>query len=266
MIIVFDIGNTNIVAAIFNGDEILHQWRINTDTKKTADEYLVILKSLLDSENISFNCIEDAAVSSVVPDLTGPIISVCTKICGKKPVILSSTTLSDERIPVKIESGTNELGTDLLCNSVYAATRYSGKASIVVDFGTALTMIVTDDKKIIRGVTISPGLKTAVHSLSSNTAQLPVIPLTAPESSLGLNTIQSIQSGIILGYKGLVEFLVKSLKDDLQKVTGIKGEDVIVIATGGLNSVLKPITEIFDYVEKNLTILGLKEIYNLLRK
>jgi type III pantothenate kinase len=137
------------------------------------------------------------------------------------------------------------------------------KPCIVADFGTALTFTAIDNKGNIQGVAIAPGIKTAVNSLFNNTAQLPSVPLEAPSSSLGKNTIHSIQSGIILGYKGLVESLISQIKNDLSKETDAKQEEIIVIATGGLNSVLKPITDVFEIVDKQLTLKGLKRIADL---
>ncbi len=261
MFLVIDIGNTNIVAAVFDRDEIVKSWRIATDARRTGDEYSSIILSLFAVSKMSPSDITDVALSSVVPSLIGPFVSVCRNLCNKKPFIVSTSLASSGQIPVRLpDSSMNEMGTDLLCDAVGAWNLFHG-CNIVVDFGTALTFTVTDSHGIIRGVDIAPGLGTALKSLASNAAQLPMVPLASPPSSLGMNTVESIQAGIVLGYKGLVEYLVSRIKEDLCAQFGENKEKISVVATGGLNSVLKPITDVFTMVDKNLTLNGLKEIY-----
>ena len=150
------------------------------------------------------------------------------------------------------------------CFDTKIITTDNPEINIAVDFGTALTLTVTDSAGIIRGLTISPGLGTAVKALATNTAQLPFVPLEAPASSLGSTTKEAIQAGVVLGYKGLVEYLVANIKEDLFKVSGDRPSDVKVVATGGLNSVLKPLTDAFTNVDKNLTIKGLKAVFDIM--
>ena len=159
----------------------------------------------------------------------------------------------------------HEIGTDLVCNAVEAYSRYK-RACIVVDFGTALTFTAINGEGQIDGVAITPGLGTAVNALFANTAQLPSVSLATPPSSLGTNTIHSIQAGIVLGYKGLVESLIQQMKKDMANKTGVKPSDITVIATGGLNSVLKPVTSVLKEVDKQLTLKGLKRIADIVQK
>lgn len=262
MLFAVDIGNTNVVLAAFEGKNIQKVWRIATDIKRTADEYSSIIISMLRDSNFKAGDFRDAVLSSVVPDLIGTFVNVCSFICHKKPFIVSGTLMLSENFPIHCPPGVeNQLGTDLICNALAARNLFKNQACIAVDFGTALSIIATDSKGIIRGVSIAPGLATAVHSLSSNTAQLPIVPLKAPSSSLGLDTVSAIQSGVVLGYKGLVEHLVKSMKADVQKISGDEENSIKVVATGGLNSVLKPITDCFTVVEKDLTLQGLHLIF-----
>ncbi|MCM1321594.1 MAG: type III pantothenate kinase [Bacteroides sp.] len=257
-----DIGNTNIVVALYENDTIAHIWRLHTDTKRTADEYCSVLLMLFREAGVRKEDITDAVISSVVPLLLSPFIRVAENFIGKKPCIVGPAVYS--RLPVTIpEPAAYQIGTDLVCNAVEAFCRCGG-ACIVVDFGTALTFTIVDQHGCIQGVDIVPGLRTAVQSLFANTAQLPSVPLEAPPDSLGLNTVHSIQAGIVLGYKGLVEFLTARIKQDLFLKTGAAPEDVRVFATGGLNSVLKPITDIFSEVDKELTLRGLKRIADIL--
>lgn len=261
MLLAIDIGNTNIVVALFHEDEITHEWRIHSDSNRTADEYSSIILSFFRDNGISQSYIKSGVLSSVVPLLIGPFIRLMENIIGRKPIILGPSIY--DKLPVTIpKSALHEIGTDLVANSVQAFVEYK-KPCIIADFGTALTFTAIDDKGNIQGVAIAPGIKTAVNSLFTNTAQLPSVPLEAPENSLGTNTIHSIQAGIILGYKGLVESLIDKIKTDLSKKCNLKYEDIKVIATGGLNSVLKPITDVFEFVDKQLTLKGLKRIADL---
>jgi type III pantothenate kinase len=145
---------------------------------------------------------------------------------------------------------------------VEAFSRYNG-ACIIVDFGTALTFMAVGVHGDIRGVAIAPGIGTAMQSLAGNTAQLPPVPLVPPPSTLGTNTIHSIQAGVILGYKGLVESLGHTMRNELAKTEGIEVDSIHIIATGGLNSVLEPVTHIFQSIDKQLTVRGLKRIADL---
>ena len=170
-----------------------------------------------------------------------------------------------EKLPVKVpETGIHEIGTDLYCDALEAWYRYKCPC-IVTDFGTALSFTAIDAKANIAGVAIAPGIRTAFNSLFANTAQIPAIPLDIPPTSLGKNTVVSVQSGIVLGYKGLVEGLIKQMKEDMVKETGCRLEDIKVIATGGLNSMLSPITNAFDFVDKDLTLSGMKRIADLIK-
>lgn len=265
MLFAVDIGNSNVVAVVFDGDRILVQWRIASDVRRTGDEYTSIILTLARDAGIDVRNIDNAIISSVVPALIGPFVIVCQHLCGKNPFVMRSSLALSGDLPVKLpENSSHEMGTDLLCNAVAAWKLFGGKANIAVDFGTALTLTVTDSAGIIRGLTISPGLGTAVKALATNTAQLPFVPLEAPASSLGSTTKEAIQAGVVLGYKGLVEYLVANIKEDLFKVSGDRPSDVKVVATGGLNSVLKPLTDAFTNVDKNLTIKGLKAVFDIM--
>ena len=262
MLLVLDIGNTNVVAALFYGDELVHEWRMYSDTRRTADEYTTTLLSLMRDTGVSQSSVTNAIISSVVPLLIGPFISLATRITGKKPVLISPAIFP--QLPIKIpETAEHEIGSDLVCNAVEAYSTFKSPV-IVIDFGTALTFTALDGDGNVQGVAIAPGLRTAVNSLFTNTAQLPSVALEAPPDSLGTNTIHSIQAGIVLGYKGLVESLIDQQKKDLSEKTGCAYDDIKVLATGGLNSVLSPITNIFSKIDKQLTLKGLRRIATIL--
>ena len=258
LILVFDIGNTNIKAAVGEKDNIIKEWRISTDTKRTGDEYFSILKTLFREDNINAALITKTVLSSVVPVLIGPFVNLSVKLTGKKPVIVGPDLYS--RLPVTLPAtAVYELGTDLYCDIFEAWSKYKAPC-IVADFGTALSFISINGDGHVAGVAIAPGIKTAFKSLFNNTAQIPDIPLDIPQTSLGKNTIGAVQSGIILGYKGLVESLIFRMKDDMAKECNINTSDIKVIATGGLNSMLQPITDVFDFCDKLLTINGMLRI------
>lgn len=264
MILAFDIGNTNIKAALTDGETIAHQWRLSTDPKRTGDEYFSALRPLFIDAGIDFSGIDDAVISSVVPALIGPFIIVTQHFCKKKPLVIGPEIFPE--LSVKIpETATHEIGTDLLCDAVAAWEKYKVPA-IVIDFGTALSFTAVDCEGNIAGIAIAPGLGTAINSLFKNTAQLPCVPMEVPESSLGKNTVWAIQSGIFLGYKGLVESMVSRMKTDISKESMTKKEDIKVIATGGLNSMLQPITKCINFIDKDLTITGMMLIFKAVRK
>jgi type III pantothenate kinase len=258
MLLVVDIGNTNIVAGLFRGDCLTEIGRVWTDVHRTGDEYGIIFRSLLREIGTQPQQITRSAVSSVVPALTGPFTSMIKKLTGRKPLLVNHTIYG--MLPVRPPAErAREIGADLVCNAVAAYTRFNG-ACIVVDFGTALTFTCVGKDGRILGCAIAPGLGTAVKSLSANAAQLSLVPLEAPPSSLGADTVQAIQAGIVLGYKGLVEYLLAQMKTDMADTEGILTDDITVIATGGLNSVLQPITGAFKHIDKQLTLHGLKII------
>ena len=262
MLLTVDIGNTNIVAALFHKEELVCEWRMYSDPNRTSDEYTSTLISLMRDSGIMHGAIKTAILSSVVPLLIGPFVTVIERLIGKKPIIVGKSIY--DKLPIKIpESAIHEIGTDIVCNAVEGYSKLNS-ACIVVDFGTALTMTAIGKNGDILGVTISPGIRTAVNSLFTNTAQLPSVPLEAPVDSLGTNTIHSIQAGIVLGYKGLVEALISQIKKDMCKKTNINESEINVIATGGLNSVLKPITDVFQEVDKQLTLFGLRRIATII--
>ena len=255
MLLAFDIGNTNIKTAIAEDGKILSEWRLSTDPKRTGDEYFSILRPLLRDAAVGCTKIKKAVISSVAPALIGAFVIVTQHLLGKKPLIIGPDIYP--QLPIKLPaSAAHEIGTDLLCNALEAWERYQ-QPVIIVDFGTALSFTAVGNNANIVGVAIAPGIGTALKALFMNTAQLPSTPLDIPPSSLGKNTTWSIQAGIVLGYKGLVESLIRQMKADMQQEFGIPAEQIKVIGTGGLNSMLEPITCIFDTMDKALTVYGI---------
>ncbi|MBI9058014.1 type III pantothenate kinase [Labilibaculum sp. DW002] len=249
MLLAIDIGNSNVVCGISSNEHWCEQFRIHTVANKTADEYEVIYRTLLASRNIDLDKIDRIVLSSVVPSLIHPIKEMIQKLFNQNPLVLGPEIYPQLNIGI---SNPYEIGTDLVANAVAAHNQYSGNC-IVVDFGTALTFTVIQSDGNLLGVTIAPGLKTAMASLSQKTAQLPNIEIAIPPSCIGKNTVHAMQAGIVLGYKGLIESLLKGMKEELN------GETTI-IATGGLSSVMLPLIDCFDHHEPMLTLDGLKII------
>jgi len=254
MLLAIDVGNTNIVGGVFKDAQLLSTFRIQTVPSRTEDEYAVIFGTVLANRGIACNSIERVILSSVVPPLTSTIAGMAKELFQADPLILGPAVYPS--LPIKVIAP-EEIGTDLVANAVAAFERVRG-ACIVVDFGTALTFTALDASGEIRGVAIAPGLGSAVGSLSRDTAQLPRVPLECPPSALGKNTVQAIQAGIVHGYIGMVEHLVRRISQEM-------AEEVKVVATGGLCRVVSPHTKIFDVVEPNLTLYGLEAIARIIR-
>lgn len=251
MLLIVDIGNTNVVLAFFENSKSKPKSikRTVTEATQSAEVYAKIFSEF--STDISFSDIHKVLISSVVPAATEQVKTAIESLVSA-PVFLFSKEYYD-KLPVKIpDSAKNEIGTDLVSNAVFAFCKYK-KACVVVDFGTALTFTSVDGKGNVRGVAIAPGLQTACKALFSNTAQLPTVLLNEPKSALGLNTVEAIQSGIVLGYKGLVKSLLNRIQEEL-------GETCTLIATGGLSYVFKNPSEIFDEVDVGITVQGLATI------
>lgn len=250
MLLAIDVGNTNIVFGVKNGEEWLNSWRIQTDPQKMADEYEVIFRSLLTAEVSLLDQIQQIIFSSVVPSLVHPFLDMLKVICPESKIIMVGPDIYT-KLPIKILNP-YQIGSDLVCNALAAFHKY-GNLTTVIDFGTALTFTTIGKNSEILGVAIAPGLQTAVSALSGKTAQLPQIHLTPPPSVLGENTIHAIQSGIIFGFTGLVDSIIERTETEI-------GEKLTVVATGGLSSVISPLTKHIKNIEPLLTLDGLAHI------
>ena len=250
MLLAIDIGNTNIVFGVNEEGNWKNHWRIQTDHLKTADEYEVIFRSLLNAGKICNTKINQIILSSVVPSLVHPFAEMLSGLFpAAKQTIINPEMYS--LLPVKVLNP-YQIGADLVANAVAGFQKY-GKLTTVIDFGTALTFTTIGKDAEILGVAIAPGLNTAVSVLAGKTAQLPEIHLIPPPSVLGENTIHAIQSGIVLGFTGLVDSIIERTQEELN-------EKLTVVATGGLSSVISPLTKYIKIVEPLLTLDGLYHI------
>ncbi|GAC1443177.1 MAG: type III pantothenate kinase [Chloroflexota bacterium] len=250
MLFAVDIGNTNIVAGIFSGSELVEHWRVATDASRMPDEYTVLIRGLFGVAGFSMSDVSGAVVASVVPSAQSSILGALQKLWAFEPLTVSAAM--DTGISILYDPPT-AVGADRIANAVAAIKRY-GVPSVVVDFGTATTFDVIDRDGSYIGGAIAPGLEVSMDALFSHTAQLPHVPLHHPPSSIGSTTVSSLQSGMLYGYAGLVDGLVTSICGDL----GVRAQ---VIATGGLASKIVPYTHTVAHVDPELTLFGLYLLY-----
>lgn len=255
MIICIDIGNTNIKYAIFDGDLLKFSFRVATDFKRTSDEYGSQLIGMLAINGVSPEEIKGGIFSSVVPSLDYTIDHMCRVFLRVTPMQIAPGLKTG--LNIKADNA-KEVGADRIVNNVAALRMYgTGKPVIVVDFGTATTFnILNADGEFIGGV-ISPGIKGSLDSLVSGTAKLPRVEIEAPKSVIATNTVTNMQAGIVFGFAGLVEFIVRKIKKEL------KTNDVLTIATGGFSETIAKETGCIDVIDKMLTLNGLKYLYDL---
>ena len=255
MVICIDIGNTNIKYAIYDKDDLKVSFRVATDFKKTSDEYGAQLNGMLVAQGISAEDIEGGIVSSVVPSLDYTIDKMCALYLHIAPLHIAPGLKSGLNIRC---DDAREVGADRIVNCVSAIVGYGdGNPMIVVDFGTATTFnIISANNEFIGGV-IAPGIKGSLDSLVNGTAKLPRVEIEAPNSIIAKNTVTNMQAGIVFGFAGLTEYIVKRIKKEL------KAPNVKTIATGGFSNVISKEIEGIDVVDKLLTLKGLKYLYDL---
>ncbi|MDR1773629.1 MAG: type III pantothenate kinase [Clostridioides sp.] len=251
MILVFDIGNTNMVLGIYEGKELKKSWRIKTDKDRTSDEYGIIVQSFFDKSGIDPHSFVDIIISSVVPNVMHAVENFCYKYCGIIPKIVGPGIKTG--LNIKYDNP-KQVGADRIVNAVAGIEKYKTPL-IIVDFGTATTFCAISDKKEYLGGTIAPGIKISSDALFERASKLPRVELIKPGKVICKNTVESMQSGIIYGYVGLVEKIVSKMKKEL------KNKDVKVIATGGLANLIASETDAIDVVDSMLTLDGLRVIY-----
>ncbi|MBO5927064.1 MAG: type III pantothenate kinase [Clostridia bacterium] len=255
MLLCIDVGNTNIKYAVYNGKNLKASFRVSSRHSRTADEYGATLINLLLSSDISVKDIDGIIMSSVIPSLNYTIIHMCEYFFKITPFMIGAGIKTGLNIKA---DNPKEVGADIIVNSVSAFKRYGdGKPMVVVDFGTATTFDIISGKGELLGVVIAPGIKTALEGLVSNTAQLPMIELEAPKNALGKTTTVCMQSGIIFGFAGLVENIIKKIKEEL----GVT--EINVTATGGMGEIIAKEVSCITRIDRMLTLEGLRIIYEM---
>ena len=250
MVLTIDLGNSQVVAGIFVEQRLLGVWRLDTDRQKTADDYGVLFSSLLAEDGINVQNISGCIMSSVVPQMT-PTFERMVRSFFHQPLAVVSSNFPHGLI-LRYDNPA-QIGIDRLVNAAAAFDRYRCR-SIIVDFGTATTFCaITEDGQYLGGA-IAPGLKSAAHSLFHQTANLPLVDLLPPKAVIGTNTVAGLQAGLIFGHTGLVDELVTRIRGEI-------GKEAFVVATGGLASVIAPISRTIQEVRPNLTLEGLELLY-----
>lgn len=250
MILVVDVGNTNIVLGIYEGKQLLHNWRISTNRAATADEYGILIDNLCKHEGIRLDAVEGVIISSVVPPLMFALEQMCRKYIRKEPLIVGPGIKTG--LNIRYENP-REVGADRIVNAVAGIEQY-GTPLIIVDFGTATTFCYIDENAQYIGGAIAPGIGISTEALYQRAAKLPRIELVRPKSTVGRNTITSMQAGIIYGFAGQVDGIVQRIREEF-------GTQPKVIATGGLAELIASESRTIDLINPLLTLQGLQLIY-----
>jgi type III pantothenate kinase len=251
MILVMDVGNSNIVLGVYEGKKLLYHWRMGTDREKTSDEFGMFIVSLFNNEKIDIRSVEAVIIASVVPPIMYSLEHAIKKYFKLEPMIIGPGLKTG--INIKYENP-REVGADRIVNAVSAFETYGGPL-IIVDFGTATTFCAITSKGEYLGGVICPGVKISAEALFQKAAKLPRIELAKPESVIGRNTVVSMQSGIVYGYVGQVDYIVNRMKKEM------KEDNIKVIATGGLARLISTESTSINEINGFLTLEGLRIIY-----
>ena len=252
MLLAIDIGNSNVTVGVFDGDALKTTFRLSTDTRKMPDEYAIAVNQLLPLKGLSLDDIDAVAMCSVVPPLTPSFIHLADEYFGIQPLVVGAGTRTGIR--VKYDSP-RDVGADRIVDAAAVFTIYGGPA-IVVDIGTATVFDAVTEHGEYLGGAIAPGITIAADSLFHATAMLRRVELARPPAAIGKNTVHALQSGLVFGYSELVKGMVARFRAEL-------GGDPKVVATGGLADVVAEESGIFDAVDPNLTLTGLRIVYEM---
>lgn len=247
MLLAIDSGNTNVVFAVFEEDVLRGQWRSSTDPRRSADEYAVWLTQLMALEGLEPAAVRRAIIANVVPAATHELKTLCRRYFRCEPLTVGDDGV-DLGIGVLVDAP-DEVGADRLVNAVAAHERYPGPV-IVIDFGTATTFDVVDAQGNYRGGAIAPGIHLSLEALSAAAARLPPVAIARPSRVIGKATVPAMRSGIFWGYVGLIEGLVKRIREEF-------GAPLTVVATGGLAPMFAEATDVIAHHDKDLTLRGL---------
>ena len=254
MLLAIDVGNTETKMGCFAGDSLVHTWRVTTEAKRTADEYGVFFTQLFATAQLSLTAIDAVVIASVVPRLDHTLRDVCEMYFHRTPRFLEPATQT--ALVVKTERPA-ETGADLVAAVIGAVDQY-GAPLIVASYGTATVFMAVSPEGAFMGAAIAPGINISIDALVSRTAKLPQIALEAPEHAIGRNTVEALRSGLIHGFVGQSEAIVKHIRAEM-------GVDARVIATGGMAQAVARHSAIIDTIDPYLTLNGLRIFYRSLR-
>ena len=255
MILAFDVGNSETTIGLFDGETLRSQWRVTTDAARTGDEVGILLRSLLAAESVDVRSIDGAAIASVVPPVTGPLVDACVRWVNVRPVVIDGRS----ELPIRLQVDEPlTVGADRIVNTL-AASRLWGVDAIVVDLGTATTFdCITADGVFLGGV-IAPGVRTSADTLVRKTSKLPATDLVAPHRAIGTRTEECIRAGVMFGQAEAIDGIVRRIRAEWPG-----GGRPICVATGGLAELFKPLCSSFDRVEPHLTLEGVRLAHSLL--
>lgn len=251
MLLAIDIGNTQTALGLFDGENLVQSWRMPTDRTFTKDEIHVRLLGYFRMYGLKLDIVDAIALAGVVPQLNREWDAVARLLVGDKYVVVGRETAHVTKVSAP---NPREVGADRVANAV-AAEKFYGAPAIVVDFGTATNIDVVDASGAYIGGAIAPGIRISLDALTARAARLASIPLETPARTIGVTTVEAVQSGTVVGAAAMAEGLVARIKRELGR------DDAAVIATGGLANTVAGCTDVFDHVDKQLTLKGICEIY-----
>lgn len=251
MLLVIDSGNTNVVFAVYDGEEKRGQWRASSDSRRTPDEYAVWLTQLLSLDGIAPSEIDGAIISNVVPAAQRNLRVLCQRYFKVEPLVVEERSIS-YGVPIRLDRP-EQIGADRIANAVGAYARYGGPL-IVVDFGTATTFDVIGEDGGYDGGVIAPGINLSMDALYSAAARLPRIAVEKPQRVIGTDTVSAMQSGVFWGYVGLIEGLIERIQAEY-------GGDLTVVGTGGLAPLFSETTAVIQESDADMTLRGLVLLY-----
>jgi type III pantothenate kinase len=252
MLLAIDSGNTNAVFAVYEGDTLRASWRVSTNARRTADEYAVWLTQLLALAGLTPGDIDATVIANVVPDAAFNLLSLCKRYLNSEPLVIGSADCNPG-IGIDVDMPAQGVGADRIANSVAAQDRYQSPL-MVIDFGTATNFDVVDKNGNYCGGIIAPGPNLSLQALEMAAAQLPHIAIKKPPAVVGRNTISAMESGVFWGYVGMLEGLVRRIREE-------RGEAMGTVATGGLAPLFANATDAIEKVDPDLTLWGLRLIY-----
>lgn len=254
MLLVIDVGNTNIVLGVYKDDKLLYDWRIATDKDKTSDEYGLLFEQIFKYNGLSTKDVKNVIISSVVPPLMHTLPAMSIKYFKIRPIVVGPGVKTGMNIKY---DNPREVGADRIVNAVAAYEKYGGPL-IIVDFGTAITFCAVSKKGEYLGGAITPGIKISSEALFLRTAKLPKVEIAKPKSIIAKNTINSIQAGLVYGYIGMVDYIIEKMIEELKE----EGEDIKVVATGGFSNLIAAESKYIQKIDKLLTLEGIRIIFN----
>ncbi len=254
LLLVIDVGNTNIVLGVYEEDKLLYDWRIATDKDRTSDEYGLLFEQIFKYNGLSTKDVKNIIISSVVPPLMHTLPAMSIKYFNIKPIVVGPGVKTGMNIKY---DNPREVGADRIVNAVAAYEKYGGPL-IIVDFGTAITFCAVSKEGEYLGGAITPGIKISSEALFLRTAKLPKVEIAKPKNVIAKNTINSIQSGLVYGYIGMVDYIIEKMIEELKE----GDEEIKVVATGGFSNLIAAESKYIKKIDKLLTLEGLRIIFN----